>query len=145
MEAFISDNYKVTPWLTVLGGLRQSHFQSAITDNYTAPRAGLAVEIPKLHWVFRGFYGRFLSGPAANQRRRTAAELCQCEQHLHSAAARRVGRGAPVRRAGPLARLVVDADTFQTRVNNFLDHSNIGDSSIYLPVTTQERWCRRGS
>ena len=30
---------------------------------------------------------------------------------------------------------LLDADTFQTRANNFLDHSNIGESSIYYPVT----------
>jgi outer membrane receptor protein involved in Fe transport len=30
---------------------------------------------------------------------------------------------------------LLDADTFKNRVNNFLDHSNIGDSSIYFPVT----------
>ncbi len=30
---------------------------------------------------------------------------------------------------------MIDADTFKTRVNNFLDHANIGDSSLYYPVT----------
>jgi hypothetical protein len=35
----------------------------------------------------------------------------------------------------PLRGWILDADTFKTRVNNFLDHSNIGDSSIYFPVT----------
>lgn len=35
----------------------------------------------------------------------------------------------------PLRGWVLDADTFKTRVNNFLDHSNIGNSSIYYPVT----------
>ncbi len=35
----------------------------------------------------------------------------------------------------PFRGWLLDADTFKTRVNNFLDHSNIGDSSIYFPVT----------
>lgn len=35
----------------------------------------------------------------------------------------------------PLRGWLLDADTFRTRTNNFLDHSNVGDSSIYYPVT----------
>jgi outer membrane receptor protein involved in Fe transport len=35
----------------------------------------------------------------------------------------------------PFHGWLLDADTFKNRVNNFLDHSNIGDSSIYFPVT----------
>ena len=35
----------------------------------------------------------------------------------------------------PFKGWLLDADTFQTRANNFLDHSNIGESSIYYPVT----------
>ena len=29
----------------------------------------------------------------------------------------------------------LDVDTFKTRANNFLDHSNLGESSLYFPVT----------
>jgi hypothetical protein len=35
----------------------------------------------------------------------------------------------------PFRGWLLDADTFKTRINNFLDHSNIGNSSIYFPVT----------
>jgi outer membrane receptor protein involved in Fe transport len=35
----------------------------------------------------------------------------------------------------PLKGWMLDADTFQTRAKNFLDHSNVGESSIYYPVT----------
>ncbi len=35
----------------------------------------------------------------------------------------------------PLRGWLLDADTFQTRAKNFLDHSNLGESSIYYPVT----------
>lgn len=35
----------------------------------------------------------------------------------------------------PLRGWLVDADTFKTRANNFLDHANVGESSIYYPVT----------
>ena len=35
----------------------------------------------------------------------------------------------------PLHGWLLDADTFKTRANNFLDHSNLGESSIYYPVS----------
>ena len=35
----------------------------------------------------------------------------------------------------PFRGWLLDADTFQTRANNFLDHNNIGESSIFIPVT----------
>ena len=35
----------------------------------------------------------------------------------------------------PFRGWLLDAGTFKTRANNFLDHSNLGESSIYYPVT----------
>ena len=35
----------------------------------------------------------------------------------------------------PFKGWLLDADTFQTEAANFLDHSNVGESSIYFPVT----------
>jgi len=137
IEAYISDNYKVTPWLTLLGGLRQSHFQSVYTDNYTAPRVGLALQIPWLHWVFRGFYGRFYQAPplisAAGPLLAIALPNDTNIVGLHGERDEEHQFGVQI----PFRGWMLDADTFQTRVKDFLDHSNIGESSIYLPVTIQ--------
>ncbi|WP_433969686.1 TonB-dependent receptor domain-containing protein [Tunturiibacter gelidiferens] len=62
-------------------------------------------------------------------------ELRSQHRHQLRPAPRRTRRRASVRRSNPLRGWLLDADTFKTRVNNFLDHSNIGDSSIYFPVT----------
>ncbi len=137
IEAFISDNYKITPWLTAIGGIRQSHFQGDITDNYTAPRIGLALEIPKLHWVFRGFYGRFYQPPPLASISGPILEYAQQNDTtfvpLHGERDEEHQFGVQI----PFRGWMLDADTFQTRANNFLDHSNIGESSIYIPVTVQ--------
>ena len=63
VEEYVSDSYKVLPWLTVIGGLRASHFTSDISETYVMPRIGVAIQVPKLNWVFRGFYGRFYQPP----------------------------------------------------------------------------------
>ena len=35
----------------------------------------------------------------------------------------------------PFRGWLLDADNFETRANNFLDHSNVGESNIFFPVT----------
>ena len=37
----------------------------------------------------------------------------------------------------PFRGWLLDADTFQTEASNFLDHSNIGESSVFIPITVQ--------
>ena len=71
-ELFVSDRFKATSWLTIIAGFRFSHFdsgsvsggtQAAVVENVPDPRIGVAVRIPRLNWVFRGFYGVFYQPP----------------------------------------------------------------------------------
>jgi outer membrane cobalamin receptor len=135
VEEYLSDSYKPTAWLTLDAGLRQAHFQSQLTENATDPRVGAALRIPRLNWVFRSFYGRFYqppplvtaSGPVLAYANANSATLVP----LHGERDEEHQFGLQI----PYRGWLLDADTFKTRVNNFLDHSNIGDSSIYLPIT----------
>ncbi len=135
VEEYISDSYKVRPWLTVIGGLRASQFTSDISETYVMPRIGVAIQVPKLNWVFRGFYGRFYqppplltaSGPIIDY----AHENNTTFEPLHGERDEEHQFGVQI----PYKGWLLDADTFQTRANNFLDHSSIGESSLYYPVT----------
>jgi hypothetical protein len=135
IEEYLSDNFKATTWLTLIAGLRQSHFQAAITENVTAPRVGAAILIPRLHWVFRGFYGRFYQPPPLLTATGPIVQFAQANDTdftpLHGERDEEHQFGVQI----PFRGWLLDADTFKTRVNNFLDHSNIGNSSIYFPVT----------
>ena len=137
IEEYIADDFQATSWLTLTAGLRQSRFRGQVTEDYTAPRAGVALRVPTLNWVFRGFYGRFYqppplltaSGPVvtfANSNNTTIAPLRGERDEEHQF-------GVQI----PLRGWTLDVDTFKTRINNFLDHSLIGDSSIYFPVTVE--------
>ncbi len=108
-----------------------------MVENAIYPRIGASVLIPKLNWVFRGFYGHFyqpppltsVSGPVlqfANGNNTTFVPLHGERDEEHQF-------GVQI----PLHGWLLDADTFKTRANNFLDHSNIGESSIFIPVTVQ--------
>jgi len=134
-EAFVEDNYRPTSWLAIIGGLRQSHFQAGITENVVYPRVGVAVQIPKLHWVFRGFYGRYYQPPPLTSISGPTLEFANGNNTsfvpLHGERDEEHQFGVQI----PFHGWLLDADTFQTRANNFLDHSNIGESSIFIPVT----------
>ena len=135
VEEFISDNYKAASWLTLIAGLRQTHFQGQFIENETDPRFGAAIRIPKLNWVFRGFYGRFYQPPPLLTASGPVVQFAQANNTdflpLHGERDEEHQFGLQI----PFRGWLLDADTFKNRVNNFLDHSNIGDSSIYFPVT----------
>jgi hypothetical protein len=135
VEEYVSDNFKATSWLTLIAGLRQTRFKGQFVEEDTAPRVGAAIRIPRLNWVFRGFYGRFYqppplttaSGPVLTFANSNNTSLVP----LHGERDEEHQFGVQI----PFRGWLLDADTFKNRVNNFLDHSNIGDSSIYFPVT----------
>src|SRR5581483_5324062 len=62
-SAFLEDQFKLTDWFTLTGGLRLTHFSGAISENSTDPRIGGALRIPHLGWVARAFYGRYYQPP----------------------------------------------------------------------------------
>lgn len=134
-ESFIEDNYRPTSWLTLIGGERQTHFQGAISEDAIYPRLGIAVQIPKLGWVLRGFYGHFYQPPPLTSVSGPALAFAQASDTnfvpLRGERDEEHQFGIQI----PFRGWLLDADTFQTRANNFLDHSNIGESSIFIPVT----------
>jgi hypothetical protein len=141
-EAFVSDRFKVTSWLTLIAGLRQTHFNAPgvgteleVVENATDPRIGVAVQIPRLNWVFRAFYGDFYQPPPlltatgplldlANSQSLTFGPLRGERDEEHQF-------GVTI----PFRGWALDADTFQTRAKNWLDHSNIGESNLFWPLT----------
>ena len=86
---FASDKFSVTSWLTLIGGVRATHFSGGVTENTTYPRIGGTLRIPHVNWVFRAFWGRFyqppplvtLSGPLL--RSLPALNDCSLLQPLH--------------------------------------------------------------
>lgn len=134
-EFYAQDAWKPSRWITVFAGLRESYFSATISENYVYPRVGMAIEIPYLHWVFRGFYGHFyqpppltsISGPLLAYAHSNNTSFVP----LHGERDEEHQFGVTI----PFKGWILSADTFETRANNFLDHSNIGESSIFIPIT----------
>jgi hypothetical protein len=144
IEEFISDRFKVTSWLTLIAGLRVSNFDSgsvsggtqpAVVEHAVDPRVGVAVRIPRLNWVFHGFYGQFYQAPplltATGALLDLAASQTATFGPLHGERDREYQFGVSI----PFHGWVLEEDTFQTRATNWLDHNNIGESNIFWPIT----------
>jgi outer membrane receptor protein involved in Fe transport len=135
--AYLEDQIKLTSWLSVDGGIRQTHYSAEVVENASNPRVGASLRIPKLNWVFRAFYGHFyqapplstISGPlldAASSQNLTFIPLHgeRDEEHQY---------GVTI----PLWGWTIDADTFLTRAKNYFDHNNFNNSNLFFPITIQ--------
>jgi hypothetical protein len=134
-NVFLNDKFKVTSWLTLIVGLRQTHFSADVVENATDPRFGVAVKVPRLNWVFRAFYGDFYQAPPIVTSTGPLAELANSQGFafapLHGERDEERQFGLTI----PLRGWALDADTFQTRAQNWLDHNNIGESNLFWPIT----------
>ncbi len=132
---FFDDKFKITPWLTLMGGVRQTHFSGSLTENATSPRAGAAVTIPHLNWVFRGFYGHFYQAPPLVTASGPLIQLLNQNNlafiPLHGERDEEHQFGVTI----PIRGWTVDADNFKTRATNFFDHNSVGNSDIFFPLT----------
>jgi Carboxypeptidase regulatory-like domain/TonB-dependent Receptor Plug Domain len=136
-EFYVEDHLRLGSYVTLLGGERFSIYRAELNESAIYPRIGATVRIPRLNWVLRGFYGHFFQ-PAPIQTVSSAV--------LNYASSMPGGENTftplPSERdeehqfgiAIPYRGWMLDADMFKTRVNNFLDHSNLGESNMYFPI-----------
>ena len=141
-DLWVQDKFQVTPWLTLLGGVRQSYFSGAISESATSPRAGVSVLIPRINWVFHAFYGHYYQAPPLLT---ASGPLLQfvTGQNLGFIPLR--GERDEEHQFGvtiPFRGWFLDADNFQTRAENFFDHNNVGNSDIFFPLTIQQALIR---
>jgi len=136
VEFHLSDHLHVGRYITLLGGMRFSNFRSGLNESAAYPRIGATAEIPRLHWVLRGFYGHFfqpapvetvssgfLNYVTSQQGENTFVPLPSERDEEHQF-------GIQI----PYKGWLLDVANVKNRVNNFLDHSNVGESNIYFPI-----------
>ncbi len=134
---YAEDQLKATNWLTLNAGVRQTYFSGGVVENATSPRAGASVRIPKLKWVFRGFYGHFYQAPPLLT---VSGPLLQLATNQNLGFAPLHGERDEEHQFGvtiPFHGWTLDADNFLTRANNFFDHNNFNNSEIFIPVTIE--------
>ncbi len=137
VEFSLGDHLRLGKYVTLLGGERFSIYRAELDESATYPRIGATVRIPKLNWVLRGFYGHFFQ---------PAPILTVSSSVLNYAGSLPGGENTftpiPSERDEehqfgieiPYRGWILDIDTFKNRVNNFLDHSCIGESNACIPI-----------
>ena len=137
-EIFIEDKFQITSWLNVSGGVRESFFSGSISENAASPRVGVAITVPRLKWVFRGFYGKFYQAPPLITASGPLLQFVTSNDlgfiPLRGERDTEYQFGVSV----PYRGWSVDADSFRTHARNFFDHNNVGDSNIFFPLTINE-------
>ena len=134
---FFEDQFKLTPWFTLSGGVRLTRFSGSLTETAADPRVGGTLRLPRLGWMLRGTYSRYYQPPPLTTVTGPLLDLAisqgfglsplrgeQDEQH-------EFGLTIPVR--GWLA----DITNFRTGTKNFFDHDALGNSNIFFPLTLE--------
>lgn len=135
--AFAEDQWKALPWLTLTGGVRATWFSGGVRESAVDPRAGVAIRIPRINWLLRGFWGQYyqapplstVSGPLLDLAVSQGLGLLPLDGERDQEAQFGIGI--------PLHGWVVEADRFQIRARNYFDHNAIGNSNLFFPITIQ--------
>ena len=134
-DEFINDKFEPASWLTLIAGVRQSEFSSRILETATDPRLGVAVRVPRLNWVFRGFYGHYYQAPPLVTATGALLGLASSQNFtfapLHGERDREYQFGVLI----PFHGWSFEGDNYQTKATNWLDHNNIGESNLFWPIT----------
>jgi hypothetical protein len=143
-EGFFSDRFQATSWLTLIAGVRYSHFdsgsnmggmQAAVIENTADPRFGVALRIPRINWVFHGFWGEFFQPPPLLTATGPLLELVTSQNLAFGPLKGERDKEYQFGVSIPFHGWVLEEDTFETRATNWLDHSNIGESNLFWPLT----------
>ncbi|MGD0648485.1 MAG: TonB-dependent receptor [Acidobacteriaceae bacterium] len=135
VSEFINDKFKITPWFTLITGFRATQFKSTISETANDPRFGAALRIPRLNWVFTGFYGYYYQAPPLAT---ATGPLLDLASGQNVAFAPLLGERDIQWQYGvaiPYRNWTLTINNYETRAENWLDHSNIGESNIFWPIT----------
>ncbi len=135
VSEFINDKFKVTPWFTLITGLRATQFNSTISETATDPRFGAALRIPRSTGSSAVSMGttirrrRFPRRPDRCSTLADSANLTFAPLHGERDIQWQYGVTFPYR------NWTLSINNYETRAENWLDHNNIGESNIFWPIT----------
>jgi len=111
---------------------------AGVVENASSPRVGASLRIPKLHWVFRAFYGHFYQAPPLLT---VSGPLLQAANNQNLSFIPLHGERDEEHQFGvtiPFHDGRLDASNFLTRAENFFDHNSFNTTpTCFFPVTIQ--------
>ncbi len=134
---FAGDQYKVTDWFSLIGGVRFTRFAAAARETAVDPRIGATLRLPRINWTFHGFYGRYYQEPPLST---VTGPLLEFALKKGFGILPLKGERNEEHQFGvtiPFEGWWIDVVHYRTGAKNFLDHEALGASSILLPVTVE--------
>lgn len=131
---FFEDQYSPASWLRFDLGARLTHYGGLLSENSAAPRLGGAVRIPHLHWTLHGYYAYYYQPPPLDS---LSGPLLQFALQQGVGFVPLPGEHDIQRDIGltvPIGGWTLDVDNYHTNARNFLDHDEIGNSGIFVPL-----------
>ena len=96
---------------------------------------GAALRVPRLNWVVNGFYGYYYQAPPFVTATGPLLDLANGQSltfsPLHGERDIQWQYGVTI----PFRNWTLNANNYETRAENWLDHNNIGESNIFWPIT----------
>lgn len=132
---FLEDQYKPFSWLTLMAGVRLTHFTGTISENAATPRLGGSIRIPRLHWILRGFWGRYYQAPPLSTVSGPLLDFA-VSQGLSLIPLR--GERDQEHQFGltiPIRGWSIDVNNYHQRARNYFDHNALGNSNVFFPLT----------
>src|SRR5215469_806748 len=137
VEFYVADRLRVGQYVTLLGGERFSIYRAGYNETAIYPRIGATVLVPRLNWTLRGFYGHFFQPAPVETVSSSALNYAGSLPGGENAFTPLSSERDEEHQFGiliPYRGWALDVDNFQTRINDFLDHSNLGESNMYFPI-----------
>ena len=141
---FLEDQFKVTPWLSLSGGIRLTNFSGAVNEKAASPRFGAAITIPGIKWVLRGSYSRYYQAPPLSTVSGPLLDLALSQGFDFLPLRGERDESYEVGVAIPFRGWVLDSSLFRTHAHNFFDHEALENSNLFLPLTIQTARIRGG-
>lgn len=133
--AFFGDRYRATSWLTLNGGIRLSHYGGLISENAADPRLGAALRIPRVNWILHGYFAEYYQAPPLDTVSGPLLDFAFNQGFSFISLPGERDRQWDAGLSIPFHRWFLNVDHFRTSASNFLDHDEVGNSDIFLPLT----------
>ncbi|MGZ4822720.1 MAG: TonB-dependent receptor [Terriglobales bacterium] len=132
---FAEDQFKAASWLTFNAGVRLTHFSGGLNETVADPRIGAAVQVPRLHWSLRAFYGRYYQAPPLFSVGGPVLALAASQGFGFLPLKGERDEQHEFGLAIPLRGWSVDFAHFKTAARNYFDHDVLGNSNVFFPLT----------
>ena len=132
---FAEDQYRPTSWLTLDGGLRVVHYGGLLSENAVDPRVGGGIHIPHLGWTVHGYYAYYYQPPPLDSLSGPLLEYALTQGVSFTPLPGERDIQHDIGLTVPLRGWTMDVDNYHTNARNFLDHDEVGNSDIFIPLT----------